>query len=261
MELGPARPAIKRGGERTWYGGTMRIVRDRRGVRVLHGRHLVSALPASPGPTGSVFDVLAAAVALLAPPARPVALLGFAAGGIVAPLRAAGFRGPIRAADLDVAPVPHFRAVAGAWAGRVTVDEAEAAAWLAARRTAFGAIVDDLSVQVPGDVTKPAASIRPLPTLARARLAPGGVAVVNWLPVKATSHMTAIETVAAPHAAACVITPDGYENRVVVAARALPDPRELGRRLRAALHAMGSPLARGLRVRGLVRRGRAPLRN
>jgi hypothetical protein len=133
----------------------------------------------------------------------------------------------------------------------VTVDEAEAARWLAARRTRFGAIVDDLSVQIPGDVTKPAASLESLPALMRARLALDGLSIVNWLPVKGVSQQSAFDTLAAPHRAACAIAPSDYDNRIVLGARVLPEPQTLRRKLETLLDRMGSPLARGLRVRRL----------
>lgn len=223
----------------------MRIVVSRRGIRLLHGRHVVSALPATPGPTSSVFDVLAAAVAVFPPAGAPVALLGFAAGGVVAPIRALGVRAPIRAVDLDTSVEPHFRRVAGAWAGEVTLDRAEAGAWLARRRGRFGAIIEDLSLQVPGDVTKPPASIDRLPALLARRLAPGGVAVVNLLPVAGLRWSRMIDLVAAPFADAVVVRVRGYENRVLLGFTR-PAPRDVRGRLEDALGRLGSPLAGAL---------------
>ena len=71
----------------------MRIVRLRRRARILDGPDVLSEILDHPGPTDTMFDVLAACVAAFAPGPR-VAILGFAGGGIVAPLRAMGFAAP-----------------------------------------------------------------------------------------------------------------------------------------------------------------------
>ena len=61
----------------------MKIVRTRRGARIVDDDVVLSEILAKPGPTHSLFDLLAAAVATLAPGPR-FAMLGFAGGGIVA---------------------------------------------------------------------------------------------------------------------------------------------------------------------------------
>ena len=65
----------------------MRIKRTRRGAQMLQGGAILSEILAEPAATHSVFDLLAALVHLLAPGPR-VAMLGFAGGGMLAPLRA-----------------------------------------------------------------------------------------------------------------------------------------------------------------------------
>ncbi|MEC9081308.1 MAG: hypothetical protein VYE44_05980, partial [Verrucomicrobiota bacterium] len=60
-----------------------------RGARLVQNGSVLSEVLAQPGPTNSVFDALAALVRLFSPGAR-VGLLGFAGGGIIAPLRAMG---------------------------------------------------------------------------------------------------------------------------------------------------------------------------
>ena len=108
----------------------MRIVRTRRGLRLLEGDVILSELLARPGPTHCLFDVLAACVAALAPGPR-IALLGFAGGGIVAPLRAMGFPHAIEAVDLDPTGEKLFRELARHWAGEVRVARMDALEWLA----------------------------------------------------------------------------------------------------------------------------------
>ena len=77
----------------------MKIERTRRGARIIDDDVVLSEILARPGPTHSLFDVLAAAVAAFAPGPR-FAMLGFAGGGMIAPLRAMGCDIPVRAVDL-----------------------------------------------------------------------------------------------------------------------------------------------------------------
>ena len=228
----------------------MRVTRTTRGASVRHGRHLVSWLPANPGPTHSVFDVIAAAVAESTATRRPLAMLGFAAGGTVAPLRALGLSQAVRAVDLDTGPVEAFRSVAAGWAGEVAVTEADALVWLRRQRSAFGAIVEDLSMAIPGDVTKPPVSYGPLPDLIASRLAPGGVAVFNLLPVADLSWAKLMGCVCRPFAEAREIRLRDYDNRIVIASRSeLPSAALLRKRLESRLDELESRLAGTLAVR------------
>lgn len=226
----------------------LRAVATARGVSLRHGRHVVSEILRSPGPTHSVFDVLAALVSLASAGPR-VAMLGFAGGGMVAPLRALGCEAAIEAVDLDASGERIFRSVAGAWSGRVAFEQAEAAGWLQARPGGWDAIVDDLSAQVPGEVVKPAVSVDVLPALMASRLGPSGVVVVNGLPCPGRSWPELLARFTAPHAEARVVTFDEFVNRIVLAGRRLPDARTLGARLRTALGRIGSRQARRIRVR------------
>lgn len=231
----------------------MHVERTQRGARLVHGGHVVSELPARPGPTDSVFDVLAACVRELAPAGGRLAMLGFAAGGTLAPLRALGVSGPVEAVDLDLTAVPLFRRLARRWSGRVTADRADAAAWLSARTGRYDAIIEDLSMQLPGDVTKPAVSYEALPGLIARRLAPRGVAVVNVLPVAGWPWTRLSGRIAAPYGEVRVVQLEGFDNRILVGARALPDAHELRRRLEASLRALGSSQAGRVQVRSLRR--------
>jgi len=228
-------------------------IRTRRGARLVHGRSIVSTLPARPGPTHSVFDLLAAATVLLTD-ARRVALLGFAAGGSLAPLRALGCTAAVRAADLDTSGVEVFREIAAGWAGDVKVAKAEASAWLRRQRTPFDVVIDDLSISVPGDVRKPEVSFTAIPALAAGKLLPGGVALLNLLPEPGMDMDAVLSRTAAPFAEARSVWFEDWENQFLIGGERLPEPASLQRALDAALRRMGSKLAGGFRV-STVKRG------
>lgn len=224
----------------------MRVVLTKSGGRLLHGRHVVSEVRRTPGPTHSVFDVLAAAASLHEPSA--IALLGFAAGGLLAPLRAIGCSAPVDAVDLSREGLPLFEACRGPWTGDVTFHEGDAAAWLRARTGRFDCIIEDLSMQIPGDVTKPPVSLEVLPALIEKRLAARGVVVVNMLPVEGMSRITLRRTLVGALPSAVTVRLDAFENEVLLASRGALDARVIGRNLRAALARTGSRLADELHV-------------
>jgi hypothetical protein len=227
--------------------GSFRVVRTRRGARLVQDGLVLSEIAAAPGPTDSLFDVLAAAVAALAPGPR-VGLLGFAGGGLVAPLRAMGFGHPLLAVDLSLAGHRLFRELSGPWAGQVEVQEADALAWLARQRRPFDLLLEDLSVATSAGVTKPGVSLGPLPALVCRRLAPRGVAVTNVLPVPGLPWREVEARILDGHAHALRILPLEYENRILVAGRALETAAVVSRRLRRFLAAIGSDQARRIRV-------------
>jgi hypothetical protein len=219
---------------------------------LVEGDAVLSEVLDRPGPTHSVFDLLAASVAALAPGPR-VALLGFAGGGLVAPLRAMGWTGGLEAVDLDPRGERLFRRISGDWCGEVRFEPREASEWLRRSGRSFDLLIDDLSVPHRDEVTKPRLSIDTLPGLIRRRLAPAGVAVVNTLPVPGMSWETLFGRLRAPHAQAREVRFEEYENRVLLAGERLPEPRELGRLLRQSLRGIGSELGEGISVRGLIR--------
>lgn len=230
----------------------MRVVRTRHGARVVQDGLIVSEVRDRPGPTHALFDVLAAAVAAFAPGPR-AAVLGFAAGGVVAPLRALGFAHPLRAVDLDLWAVPLFEELSRPWCGEVRIEAGDALAWLTRGRARYDAILEDLSGRVAGEVTKPAVSLGPLPAAMARRLTPRGVAVTNVLPVPGWPWRRLLERLAAPHAAAQVLELEHWENRVLVAGATLEPARRAAARLRRALEALGSREARAFRLRTLRR--------
>jgi spermidine synthase len=226
----------------------MKVVRTRSGARLIQGGLILSELRAEPGPTHTLFDVLGAALAALSPGPR-VAILGFAAGGVVAPMRALGFAGPIHAVDLDLRGEGLFRHLSGGWAGEVSVAHEDAAAFLRRPATPWDAILDDLSVERDGVVTKPRASLGDLPGLAATRLSPGGVYLANLLPIPGVPWTEALERAAHPWRRARAVHFQEYENRVVVAGPRIPAAGLVSRRLRAALRLLGSRQADRVSVR------------
>lgn len=230
----------------------MRIVRTRRGARIVDDDVVLSEIRRDPGPTHSLFDVLAACVAALATGPR-CALLGFAGGGMIAPLRAMEYDGAVEAVDLSREGEGIFRELSGGWAGTVTLAEADAADWLRRRRARYDVIVEDLSVPSPAGTVKPYVSFDALPGLIRARLRPEGVALFNLLPLPGTSWDSILMRVAQPHSSAVCVHMDEYENRFLLAGDALPTAAEASRRVRAALREIGSYMADRVFLRTLFR--------
>lgn len=225
----------------------MKVVRTARGARLIQGGAILSEILARPGPTHSLFDLLAALIAELAPGPR-IALLGFAGGGLLAPLRAMGFEGPIEAVDLDHQAVPLFWELSSAWAGQVSIVESDAASWLC-QQAPFDLIVEDLSVEGEEGETKPELSWQALPGILAAKVAPGGVVVTNLLPVRGVSWNSLQSELAAPFAEARLLELTEYENRVLVCGECLPEARKMTRDLRRAMEGIRSKQARLFRSR------------
>lgn len=226
----------------------MKVHHHRRGIRLEQNGAILSELPAQPGPTHSIFDVLTAAVALWAP-GPEVAMLGFAGGGMVAALRAMGGEHTIHAVDLEVAGYELFNQVAREWAGDVRFTCADAEEWLRSQRRRFHAIVEDLSIPQEGEVMKPALCWTTLPKMMSRRLRSGGLMVTNVLPTTGVCHREWEE--------ACVnergveVSFDEYENRILIQGAMIDQARAVGRSLRQILNQIGSEIATGIRVRSL----------
>jgi hypothetical protein len=227
-------------------GVVLKLERTARGARLIEGDAVLSEVLAAPGPTHSVFDLLAAAVAALAPGPR-VALLGFAGGGVVAPLRAMGWDGALDAVDLDPRGERLFRELCSGWCGTVRFSRCEAGDWLRRGRRRFDLVIDDLSVPHRGEL-----SVETLPPLIRRRLAPGGMVVVNALPVPAMAWSELLWKLAAPYPRGRVVLFEEFENRVLLAGADLPPPRQLGRLLRRHLRAIESEIAAAISLRELA---------
>lgn len=226
-----------------------RVVRMRRRARVLDGADVVSEVIDHPGATDTLFDVLAACVSALAPGPR-VALLGFAAGGMVAPLRAMSFDTPLHAVDLSLDNVGLFRSMSQSWCGDVRVDRADAVTWLRRRRRPFDLIVEDLAISSTHDAVKPDVSLHTLPPLVASRLQPHGVAVTNVLPFPGRAWASVLREIAAPFAHAYVLHLEEYVNRILLTGH-LPNASTVSRRIREALASIGSTQTRTISVRRL----------
>lgn len=233
-----------------------RVRRNRRGARIFQGDAVLSEILSSPGPAHRFVDVIAACVAAFAPGPRFL-MLGFAGGGVVGPLRAARWAHPVHAVDLSRHGEAIFRELCGGWAGEVSLEVGEAAAWLNSHRASWDLILDDLSIDSPAGVTKPSVSVESLPGGAAARLGRDGVYVCNLLPVPGRSWAELLTAVAAPWGHAVAVEAREWENRLVVAGATVPDARTAGRRLRHTLATIGSRMATEVALRTVVLPGDA----
>jgi hypothetical protein len=230
----------------------VQVVRTNRGARLVQDDAVLSEILARPGATHEWWDVLAACVTTLAADARFL-MLGFAGGGIVAPLRSMRYEGQIEAVDSSSDGEAMFRELSASWAGDVTVHRADALAWLRQADTAYGVVLEDLSVPSPRGVVKPSASFAELPNLVASRLQPNGSAVFNLLPHPDITWKVQLERVTAPFREALMVRDDEYENRIIVASHAVPAAGIFAGRLRDRLAQIASIRASGLRVRSVKR--------
>jgi len=226
----------------------MKITTTRRGLRLSQHGVVISELRTSNGPTHSVFDVLAAVIAVLKPLGR-VGILGFAGGGMMAPLRALGVQSTIDSVDLDRAGYDLFRKYCSEWVSGISWQQADAVEWLRQQAPEFGLLMDDLSISSDGDVIKPSITWNLLPELIRERLRPGGVAVFNlMLPPHGTWNPD-LKRIAGGFGTARIIELDEFENRILIAGGDLPSARTLGVGLREALRRLRSRQAGRIRLR------------
>ncbi len=229
-------------------GQKLTLVPTRRGARLIQAGHVVSEILALPGPTHSLFDIMAAGARLLAHGPR-LALLGFGGGAVVAPLRALGWPGEIEAVDLSLEAALAYSRIAAPSLGDVRVTIADAAEWLRARRGRFDVIVEDLSVPSATDLVMPPVSFGPLPELLSRRLTPSGLAIVNVFSPGQTGWSRCIDRLRPRGLQARVVCPRDFDHRLLILARRLPPAPQIARGLRAALAAMGSRQARRFTVK------------
>ena len=220
----------------------------RRGYRLNQNGSVLSEVLAAPGATNSVFDFLAAASVVYAG-AGEVALLGFAGGGMIAPLRASGAATVVHGVDLDAAGYELFRRVSESWCGSVSFALENAVTWLERQEARFGVIIEDLSVPTEDDVVKPDVSLGVLPPLIREKLRPGGVVVTNMLKPRGTKWEDFMPAFAGGHRQALVIHLREFENRIMIAGDFDHSARLLSIRLRRVLRAIGSDQAEQFSVR------------
>ncbi|MBT3615491.1 MAG: hypothetical protein HN524_05840 [Verrucomicrobia bacterium] len=238
-------------GARRMGGAEPEVRQTRRGARLVQNGSVLSEVLAQPGATDSVFDVLAAAVCGFSPGVR-VGILGFAGGGLIAPLRAMGGNHKFSGVDLDRSGYELFCDLSAEWMGEVQFAQLDAAEWLHSQRGKFDFLLEDLSVGRAGDVFKPDVSIDTLPQVIQSKLKPGGVAVYNLLPPDDRTWAEMMAKVCAPFGFGVQVLFESFYNRVVVLANeALPSAREVSRLLRDSLTAIGSEMATDISVRSL----------
>ena len=225
----------------------VRTVVTGRGVRILQNGVVLSEVLAKPGPTHSVFDVLAAAVCCHSNGSR-LALLGFEGGGILGPLRALGSVHSIAAVDVSDRSYGVFQRLCGSWCGRVEFHHRDAEAWLRGTRSRFDAIIEDISLAAGRRVFQPDMVWHTLPRLVRARLRPSGIAVFNLLKPEVTSLKSVVREIACHFSGAYMIEFDDFENRILVAGVNRGATRSASHRIRTLLAILGSRLASRISV-------------
>ena len=176
-------------------------------------------------------------------------MLGFAGGGMIAPLRAMGYEHKVEAVDLSRKGEDLFRELSSGWCGEVPLQIDDATGWLRRQRRRFDVIIEDISTPSPAGVIKPYDSFDALPELMAKRLAKGGIAVVNLLPLPGTSWDSLLARVAHPFDHAAYVLLDEYENRILLAGDELPSAAAISRILRKALRGIQSNQARQISVR------------
>lgn len=219
-----------------------------RWIEFLHGDVVLSRLPRAATATDTPLDFVAAWIAAFAPPGD-IGVLGFGAGGIVGPLRAAHVTARVRGVDLSVEGEAIFREVAREWSGRVDVEEIDAVRWLECPGGRFGAVFEDLSVVEDGEVVKPWECVVAIPHLVREVLVPRGLAISNVLPWPSVSTEAVLGNVAAPHADALAATFEDWENVVLVAGESLPGASHARAAIEEILEALGSTIAGAFTIR------------
>ena len=226
----------------------MEITTTKHGLRMSQHGTVISELRTSPGPTDSVADILAGLICVLRPEGR-VGVLGFAGGGMQAPLCALGVETVVHAVDLDRMGYDLFRWHCPEWVRLVKWKRADAVKWLRAQPADFDLLVEDLSIPSEGDVFKPAITWDVLPPLIRDRLAPGGIAVFNLMPPPGGGWLRGLDRMARMFRDARLVSFDDFTNHILVAGRSVPPVRELGKILRNALRTIGSVQAERIHLR------------
>jgi len=211
---------------------------------------VLSKVLAQPGPTHSVFDVLAAAVVALSPGPR-VAMLGFAGGGMMAPLRKMGGAHAVSTVDLDDAGFRIYSGIVDEWGEELEFAQGDAVRWLRGQRRKYDAIVEDLSVPTDGDVVKPEVSWQVLPAVMRRKLKARGLSVMNLLPTPGVRWDEMMDACLRDDVPRCVVEFGEYYNRVLIQGQTVEEARVIGAKLRKSLRGIGSRIAEHISVRGV----------
>jgi len=230
----------------------MKVIQTPSRIRWVEHGAVISDLHTQSGPTHSIFDVLATAIGNLKElqPKDRVAILGFAGGGIIAPLHALRVAASLHACDLDRDSYRLFRRHCPHWASQIRWHHADAAVRLRSQpNDYFSVIVEDLSISSHGDVHKPDVSWTALPRLIRDKLKPDGIAVFNLLRPYMVTWNDAMNNILPHFKAAQIIHLDDFENRILIAAQHLPPSTRVGRALRSGLRQIQSRQTGRLGVR------------
>ena len=226
----------------------MDITSTEHGLRLSQHGVVISELRTSSGPTHSVADVLAGLISVLRPEGR-VGVLGFAGGGMQAPLCALGVETTIETVDLDRSAYELFCEHCPEWIPRVNWHHADAVAWLCEQPADFDLLVEDLSVPGDEDVFKPSITWEVLPGLIHDRLARDGIAVFNLMAPPSGIWIRELEWMAGLWPMARIVSFDDFTNQILVTGKELPPARELGALLRSALRRIHSRQAGRIRLR------------
>jgi hypothetical protein len=223
------------------------VVPVRGGLRLQQHDTVLSEVRLRPGPTHSVADVMAAAAHLLQPGGR-VAMLGFAGGGLLAPLRAMGGRQAVAAVDLDDSGWQLFCRHCSEWAGRVRFTRGDACRWLRGLEGRFDFVLEDLSISIDSKVVKPEATWSRLPALIHRCVTRNGTALFNLLRPTHGSWSNGVQRILKSGFESRLVLFEDYENRLVLVSRQLPSAHRLSRGLRERLRFIGSRLASRISV-------------
>jgi spermidine synthase len=167
---------------RTTPSPRVEVRRTSRGLELRVDGTLASSHPTHGAGAGPVWDALALPVLALPPERRRSALiLGLGGGSVARVLRALAPRVQIVGVEIDpdVVSAARTHLSLDAISGEVVVADALSA--LHGERRRFDLIVEDVFVGAVRDVRKPAGFPEPLYSLARSRLAPGGIIVSNTI--------------------------------------------------------------------------------
>jgi len=228
----------------------MEITATKHGLRLSQHGVVISELRTTPGPTHSVADVLAGLISMLRPAGR-IGVLGFAGGGMQAPLCAMGVESRIDTVDLDRAAYDLFREHCPQWVSHVNWQQADAVEWLCTQKSDFDLLVEDLSVPGDEDVFKPSITWEVLPELIRDRLVADGIAVFNLMAPPGGIWIRELEWMAALWPMARLVKFDDFTNQILVTGKDLPGARALGLMLRAALRGIQSRQAERIHLRAI----------
>jgi len=158
------------------------VRRTGRGLELRVDGTLASSHLDAGGGTGPVWDALALPMLALPPGRRRSALLlGLGGGSVARVLRTLAPEIRIVGVEIDPGVVAAARAHLGLDALGVEVVMADALSALRAERRRFDLVIEDVFVGATRDVRKPAGFPEPVLSLARRRLARGGLVVCNTI--------------------------------------------------------------------------------